>query len=266
MPQVPKIKATDNLKESIRQAVDALGGISSFVKAGETVLLKPNFNTDDPFPASTDIGFLKAVVELAYEAGAGKIIIGESSTWSLATNGVMNSLGVFDLRKMQKPPEIVNFDEGNWVKKKIPGGKYLKSVSVPETLEKADKLILLPCLKTHCYAQYTGALKLSVGFMKKPFQRLALHARNKVIQQKIAELNLVIHPDLVIIDARKCFINGGPCEGEVREPGLIMASASRVDIDIESVKIIQSYEGNSLKGLNPEELTQIKFAKELKLK
>jgi uncharacterized protein (DUF362 family) len=85
---------------------------------------------------------------------------------------------------------------------------------------------------------------------------------NKV-PEKVAEMNLLYKPDLVIMDARKCFISGGPAKGEVREPGLILASESRVAIDIEEVKIIQGYEGNSLIGQKPEELRQIKYAQEL---
>jgi len=120
-------------------------------------------------------------------------------------------------------------------------------------------LILLPCLKTHSYAQFTGALKLSVGFIK-PSERVHLHLSH--LQEKIAALNKIIHPDLIIMDARKCFIREGPSEGEVKEPNLILASRDRVAIDIEGIKIIQSFEGNSLIGIDPWELPQIKRAVE----
>ena len=62
------------------------------------------------------------------------------------------------------------------------------------------------------------------------------------------------------MDGRKCFINKGPAKGEVREPNLILASTDRVAIDIESIKIIQSFRGNSLKNIDPWELPQIKKA------
>ena len=251
-----------NLKEAVSEAAEAVGGFKKFVKAGDVVLLKPNFNTADPFPASTDPEFLKAIVELVYDCGAKLVMIGESSTYTLNTRKVMEKLGIFDLQKGDKPARIYNFDEGRFVRKEIFDGKYLKSASVPELLDRADKLILLPCLKTHFQAKYTGALKLSVGFMKSR-ERVGLHLRN--IQEKIAELNKVIKADLVIMDARKCFISGGPSKGEVREPNIILASSSRTAIDIEGIKIIQSYEGNSLAGINPPELPQIKRALELDL-
>lgn len=260
MKRVSKVKVENDLTTAVTKAVDEIGGFSKFIKTGDVVLIKPNFNTPDPPPASTDIEFLGIISDLAYQAGAKLVMIGESSTVTLNTRKVMEKVGVFKLQERKTPPRIYVFEETKWIKKKIPNAKYLKSVSIPEIISRADKIIFLPCLKTHKYAQFTGSLKLSVGLMK-PFQRMSLHMRH--IQKKIAELNLAIKPDLVIMDARKCFITEGPSDGEVREPNLILASTDRVSIDIEGIKIIQSFKGNSLAGINPHQLTQIKLAKEI---
>ncbi len=262
MYKVSKVKTEKDLKKSIIKAIDLIGGFDRFIKTGDVVFIKPNFNTADPYPASTDPEFLKIVVELVYEYGAKLVMIGDSSTMTLNTRKVMNKLGIFDLQKLDPPPRIYVFEEGKWTKKEIPDGKYLKSVYIPDILERPDKLILLPCLKTHFQAQFTGSLKLSVGFMK-PSQRVPLHLRN--IQQKIAELNKVIKPDLIIMDARKCFINKGPSEGELQKPDFILASDERVAIDVEGIKIIQSFSRNSLCGIGPWELPQIKTAVECKI-
>jgi uncharacterized protein (DUF362 family) len=256
------VKAEEDLKKSVKKVVDLTGGFKKFIKPADVVLLKPNFNTADPFPASSDLTFVKAVVELAYERGAKIVMVGDSSTMSINSRKVMEDIGVFELECMEQPPRIYVFDERKWVKKAIPDAKYLKSVSVSEFVDRADRLILLPCLKTHAYAQLTASLKLSVGFMK-PLQRVPLHVRH--LQEKVAELNKVINPNLVIMDARKCFITRGPAEGELREPGLILASTDRVAADVEGMKIIQSFKGNSLAGIDPWELPQIKRAVELKI-
>lgn len=257
MKKISKAKTEENLRDSILEAVDGVGGFDQFIKRGETILLKPNFNTADPFPGSTDPEFLRAVVDLFYENGAGKVIVGGSSTFMADTRKVMGKLRVFYLEKGTPPAEVVVFDEQKWIKKKVPGGKHLKNIYLPKILEEVDKLILLPCLKTHFLAKFTGALKLSVGFVK-PTQRLKLHVHD--LQEKIAELNKLINPKLIIMDARKIFINKGPASGEIREPNIILASQSRVDIDIEGVKIIKSFKGNSLRDVKPEELLQIKTA------
>jgi uncharacterized protein (DUF362 family) len=260
MEKVVKVKFEGNLKETILKALEPFGGIQSFVKKGDVVLIKPNFNTADPFPASTDPEFLKNVIEIVYSAQPKLVMIGESSTMSLNTKKVMEKLGIFKLLDLDPPPRIYVFEEWEWVKKEIPNGKYLKSVSVTEILDRADKIILLPCLKTHKYAQYTGALKLAVGFMK-PTERIKLHLFN--LQEKIAELNTIYKPDLILMDARKCFISGGPASGKEEKPNLILASKSRIEIDIEGIKIIQSFPKNSLAKISPENLIQIKRAREL---
>lgn len=257
---VSKVQNQGDLKKTIIKTVDEIGGFKRFIKSGDKVFLKPNFNTADPFPASTDFEFLKTVVELVYESGAREVIIGDRSTYYLSGRGVMEKLEIFKLEKMYPGTKVIVLDEGKYVNKKIPQGRYLKSVDVSEVLDQTDKLILLPCLKTHIKARFTGSLKLSVGFMK-VIQRIPLHLRH--LQEKIAELNTIIHPDLIILDGRKCFISMGPSMGEIREPGLILASTNRVAIDIEGIKIIQTYPGNSLIGLNPSELPQIKRAIEL---
>ena len=262
MRKVVKVKFNGDLRETILKALEPLGGIQNFIKKGEVVLLKPNFNTADPLPAATDYEFLKAVVEIVYSAEPKLVMIGESSTMSFNTRKIMEKLNIFDLLNLEIPPRIYVFEEYQWFKKEVPNAKYLKSVSLTEILDRVDKVIFLPCLKTHKYAQYTGALKLAVGFMK-PVERINLHLSH--LQEKIAELNILFNVDLIIMDARKCFINRGPAEGEVREPNLILASDDRIAIDVEGIKIIQSFKGNSLKNIDPWQLPQIKRGVELNL-
>ncbi len=258
--KVAREKVNGTLKKTVEKVLSSLSGMDSFIKKGDVVFLKPNFNTSDPFPASTDIEFLKIMVELSYKAGAKMVIVGDSSTMSVNTRKVMEEKGVFEIEKMKKPARVYVFDEREWVKKEVPKAKYLKNVSLTYLLDRVDRLILLPCLKTHFQAQFTGSLKLCVGFMK-PFERVKLHLAH--IQEKIAELNSIIKADLVVMDARKCFTNKGPSRGEVKNPNLILASKSRVAIDTEGIKTIQRFPGNSLKGIAPQELPQIKRAKEL---
>lgn len=255
-----KIKAGDDLKTSILEAINSLGGFGRFITRGDHVLVKPNFNTADPFPASSDPQFIAAFADLCHEHSAGRVAIGESCTYYLKTRKVMADWEMEKILESRPWLEAIAFDEGKWTKKKVPGAKYLKSVSVPKALGEFDRLFFLPCLKTHKYAKYTGALKLSVGLMR-PRERMALHMSR--LQEKIAELNTAVKPNLVVMDARKCFINKGPCAGTVRAPGLILAGTDRVALDIEGVTIIQEFEGNSLAGSEPRELPQIRRALEL---
>lgn len=260
MSKVSIIKVNENLGAAIRQALDGLGGWGAFVGQGERVMLKPNFNTADTYPGSSDPDFLREVAKQILALDPEEIMIGDSSTMMAKTEKVMKEIGVYELEKLDKRIKVVNFDKGKWLKKEIPGGKFLKTVSLPESMERTDKLILLPCLKTHFLAQYTGALKLGVGLMK-PRERTPLHLNH--LQEKIADLNLAFRSDLVIMDARTCFISGGPMKGPREHPGLILASSGRTAIDLAGVRIIREYENNSLSDLQAEEIPQIKRAIEL---
>ncbi len=257
-----KIKAEGDLQNALQKSLNAHGDLKKTLTSGDKLLLLPNFNTADEFPGSTDMSFLKEVVGQILNTDVTKIYIGASSTIAMVkkTEDVLEEKGVYELEDADPRVEVVNFDKYEWIQKKIPHGKYLKKASVPELLEETNKMILLPCLKTHCLAQFTGALKLTVGMMK-PSERVALHAKN--IQEKIAELNLLFNPDLVVMDARKCFIRKGPMKGPTEEPDIIMSSPSRVKIDLAGVEIIKSYKKNSLDKINPEQLSQIKRAVEV---
>jgi uncharacterized protein (DUF362 family) len=260
MNNVVTQNVTENLKQSLNDLLDQLGSLSKIISKDSRVLVKPNFNTADPYPASTDPLFLKTFVELVLENDPKEIYIGDACTFSQNTQRVMDDLNVFELEKIDQRIKIINFDKHKRVKKKVPKGKYLRSVYLPQILDEIDKLIYLPCCKTHFAAQYTGSLKLSVGLMNKR-QKMSFHINH--LCEKIAELNTIIQPDLIVMDARKCFISEGPAHGPVREPNLLLASSDHIAIDMEAVKIIQSFEGNSLEGIKPEEISQIKAALQL---
>jgi uncharacterized protein (DUF362 family) len=105
------------------------------------------------------------------------------------------------------------------------------------------------------------SLKLAFGFVKGS-ERLAFHFRK--LQEKIVDLNLVVHPSLIIMDGRKCFVSGGPFRGEIRTPNVLMASGDRIVNDVEGVKLIEGFEEATLKD-DPWSCVQIRHAVELGL-
>jgi uncharacterized protein (DUF362 family) len=266
-PLVSKVTCTEDLKRSIEHAVSLIGGFEKVVDKGDTVLLKPNYNTADPFPGSSDPDFIKAVIELLYGAGAEKVVVGERSaypdTWKvLETSGVVKAAeqAGAEVRVFGRNGWGVMFDRKAWRTVKVPRGMYLRRVSLAREAFEIQKIVYVPLIKTHHAADFTGAMKLSMGLVKPFFDQIGLHVRH--LREKLAELMLVVKPDLIIMDARKVFINGGPAKGEVRMPNLILASGNQVAIDVEGVKILQGYPGSDLKG-DLWNLVQIKHAVEL---
>jgi len=254
---VAKVKAGGDIGAAIDRAIALLGSLESVVGKGDRVLLKPNFNSQDPYPGSTDLAFLRAVVELLLEAGA-KVTIGESSggIWK-PTRKVFRKVGMFELAR-DLGVELVAFDDkpDDWVRVKVKGD-YLSSVSMPRSAYEADKIVYLPLMKTHIRGRFSGALKLAVGFVH-PGELRALHARH--LEQKIAEISLCWQPNLIIMDGRKAFVSGGPDKGQLEKPGVVLASGDLVAIDVEAIKVLLAYEANNKLVADPWQLPQVMTA------
>jgi uncharacterized protein (DUF362 family) len=256
---VSKVKPNGNLKATIGQAVVAIGGFERLIEPGDTVLIKPNFNTADPAPAASDPQFVRAIIELLYQHGASEVVLGESSTLTLSTRETLAKTGMLQAAD-EAGAKVTVFDEGEWVTVGT-GGEFLKQVSVARQALEADKIVYACCLKTHRFADFTMSLKLAMGFVR-PRDRIKMHLWR--LREKLVDLNLVLKPDLILMDARRCFISGGPSTGTVREPGLMLASGDRLAIDVEGLKIIQSYPEHTMPQ-SPWQLPMIRHGVELGL-
>jgi len=239
---VSRVKASLDLKGSIKKSLDLIGGLEKVVSSGDKVLVKPNFNSDDPFPASSDPEFVKATVSLLHEAGASQVVIIESSgmPW-LPTRRVLDKTGMLKAAK-ECGAEVRVLDDRGWVDVKIEGNRWKKVSIAKDILEEKAKFVWL-----------------LLDFR----QRNDLHSAH--LEEKVAELNLVVHPDLIIMDGRKCFVTGGPDVGRVEEPNVTLASGDRIAIDVEALKILKSYKVNNRLDMNSWKFLQIKHAVELGL-
>jgi len=259
------------LKQAIKQAVDMIGGVRQALHPEDRVLLKANFNSDDPYPASSDLGFLGAVVELLREEGITDLTLGERSGWPwMPTAHVLEEMGVFKFAEEIDLP-VIDFDSGPWMDVKLgPESKWWTKAGYHQSLKSFDKIVFLPCMKHHFLARFTMSLKLIVG-VTHPVDMQYMHADHRLgktdepMDMKMIELSLALGPDLIIMDGRKSFVTDGPAEGEVVEPGVIMASGDRIAIDVEGVKILQSYPRDNLIKMPVWEMPLIKRAIELGL-
>ncbi|MHA2140296.1 MAG: DUF362 domain-containing protein [Candidatus Thorarchaeota archaeon] len=256
---VSKVSATDDLKQSIKEAVNLIGGFDRIIEASDKVTIKPNLNTADPYPASSDPQFLRALSELLIEAGAGKLRIVDSSMFSLKTCDVADDIGLCSVVE-DLGIELVYLDEHEWIKKQFPKGKNMKSGAIGAPTMEGDKLVVVPCLKTHRFARFTATMKSFVGWVGTK-DRIRMHARR--LEAKIVDLASFFKPDLVVMDARKVFVSGGPAKGQVESPNLILASGDMVSIDVEGVRILKSYDAKNRLSGNIWEIPQIRHAAEI---
>ncbi|MFC1727169.1 DUF362 domain-containing protein [Patescibacteria group bacterium] len=246
--KVAVIKNID-IKKAVRQAVEQVG----FPKVkGKRVLVKPNCNSPDEYPGTTNPQVVAEVVRLCEEGGAKEIIVGDKSSvfWPhCSTKKVMKVIGLLEALKNTKA-KILPFDKNEWVKVK-PDNEVNNETSgieakakthwprgfkIPKALVEAEVIISVPVIHTHSITGISLSLKNSVGILDGK-SRVLMHA-SRHIQEKVAEINLTYEVDLVILDGTKAFIDGGPNRGEEVRPNTIVASRSRVQADIAAYKLL----------------------------
>lgn len=253
-----------DLKTDILKAVDLLGGFDKVLKAGDRILLKPNFNSDDPPPGSTDLAFLAAVIDLLREHGYSNIVVGEGSgrPW-VPSARVFEKMGLTAKLGEMKIP-LLDCDQAQYLDVPI-DGEHFDMIAYPKDLESFDKIIYLPTMKTHYLAGFSMSIKLTVG-LTHLFDRFILHADNNMfVSERSAEMNIPLKPDLIIMDGRVSFVSGGPAIGLAVHPGVILASGDQVAIDVQGIRLLQNYAAvNHLTG-DAWELPQIKTAVKMDL-
>lgn len=215
---------------------------------GQNVAIKANYNSSDPFPASTHIKTLEALVKNLKEAGATELVMAERSGMG-DTGEVLEKTGVFDLSKKQGFKTVVLDDEekDSWVKIEGDDNHWLRGFYISRVFLDADKVVQTCCLKTHRFGgHFTMSLKNSVGLIAKKLPgkiynymgelHLSPHQR-----MMIAEINPHYPVDLVLMDGMKAFLDKGPERGLTTEPNLLLASKDRVAIDAVGVAILRYY-------------------------
>lgn len=258
---------TENRKEGISRAISLLNPKETF--RGKNVLIKLNFNTEDPFPASTHNDSLVRIVEELEEMGAGKITLGERSG-PPPTEEVMEEKGIYELAD-RLDIDLINFDK--LPEDELPICRPQRShwedgFRVAQPILEADRIVSTCCVKTHAYGGvFTMSLKLSVGIIpRRGYNYMGELHSSPNMRKMIAEINQVYSPSLVVMDAMEVFTDGGPDSGERKEAGLILAGKDRVALDATGVAVLKSL-GSNDRIMEREifEQEQIKRASELGL-
>lgn len=216
--------------DTARKAVEALGGMGRFVKAGDMVVVKPNASfMDGPEAAtSTDPGIVGQVVAMCREAGASRVVVLEhclrgSASACLSGNGIGAAV-------RQAGGEMLAFDAGNaghGVDTAIPDAVVMDTVSVyPEVLE-ADVVITVPRAKHHGSAGLSLGMKNFIGVMT---NMSSIH--NFGLHQGIADLNTLVRPALSVVDASVILLDNGPGgPGPTHAANTVIASGDVVAAD-----------------------------------
>lgn len=213
----------------VRRALELLGGLDRLGVRGRDVLVKPNVVSGEPPPATTDPRVARAVLDLAREAGARRLWLGDmSAVLALPTRPNLERTGLARAAEAAGAG-VLAFEEGDWVEVRPPGAELATSVLVARAVHAADLWISVPVVKTHRNATFSAGLKNTVG---------CVHGRNKpwaygsaAWEPVVAELNLAARPHLLVVDGLVSMVAGGPWSGEALRTDLVLACGDPVALD-----------------------------------
>ena len=239
--KVSLIKTSDRAA-GIKRTIDILG-INPV--RGKNVLLKPNFNTADPFPASTHNDTLTHLILHLKEIGAKNITIGERSG-PPHTSDVLKEKVIYELCK-KLDVGLINFEElskSEWVRIKPENSHWRNGFDMAKPIIDSECIVTTCCLKTHGYGGvFTMSLKLSVGITNKKNMN-ELHTSILSMRKMIAEINLAYSPSLILMDGIEAFVDGGPMSGTKKRGDVIVAGTDRIAIDAVGIAILKDLGSN----------------------
>lgn len=221
--------------EAMDRALASLGGMDTFVRPGERVLIKPNMlAAKAPERAvTTHPEVLRAVIRLVRKAG-GIPLVGDSPGIG-GFRAVAEKSGMAAVVR-EAGAELVPFDEAV----AVPGSGLFRRMDVARPYLEADRLINLPKLKTHEMMTMTCAVKNLFGAVvgtAKAGWHLKAGADRELFARLLLEIYLLRPPDLTIVDAVVAMEGDGPGSGDPRPMGLILAGANAVAVDVVAAEL-----------------------------
>ncbi len=226
----------------IRRAVDLLGINPAY---GKDVLLKPNFNSADPFPASTHNDTLIQLINQLRNMGCGRITVGDRCGMP-RIGDVLKQKGIYELCA-QRGVGVVRFEdlpESDWVRIQPEKSHWVNGFDMARPVLESPCVVTTCCLKTHgSGGVFSMSLKLSVGCLRDA-NMIELHMSLFNIQKMIAEINQAYQPSLILLDAIDAFVDKGPSHGPIKRPNVILAGTDRIAIDAVGLSILKELGSN----------------------
>jgi uncharacterized protein (DUF362 family) len=230
--------------------IQELGGIGSFVKKGQKVLVKPNIGWDrtPEYAANTNPLLVKRIVEHCFRAGASDVYVFDHTcdNW---VNCYKNS-GIEKSAKDAGAKIVPGNSESYYHEISITGGKVLKTAKIHQIILETDVFINVPVLKDHSSTRMTGCLKNMMGNV---WDRGYWHKND--LDQCIADYALYTKkPALNVVDCYNVMTKNGPLgvskEDVVNMQSLII-STDWVAADTAAAKML---------GRNPTDINYIPIA------
>ncbi len=215
---------------AVKTAVDSIGGIGSFIRPDERILVKPNFL----YPSSADKSVtthpsvISAVLKLLKDEGCTRVQIGDSPAAGSCRAAIDKlSLGEEELYGYA----VADMSED--VLTENPEGKVAKDFHFAREVTEADAIIGVCKMKTHQLERITGAVKNMYGLICGKWKASG-HVKfpnANVFAKMLADIHNATPQRLHVMDAVTAMEGNGPASGTPTKMNLILASRDPVALD-----------------------------------
>ncbi|GHV10372.1 hypothetical protein FACS1894162_4110 [Bacteroidia bacterium] len=190
----------------LQRALKELGGITNYVKKGQSVVIKPNIGWDKTpeLAANTNPELVGELVAQCFQAGAKKVTVFDHTcdNWQKC----YENSGIEKAAKAAGATMVPGNDEVYFKEVKLPNAVQMKSAKIHQALLDADVWFNVPVLKNHGGAKMSIAMKNYMGIV---WDRKYFHSND--LQQCIADIcTWNKKPALNIVDAYRCMRKNGP--------------------------------------------------------
>lgn len=250
--------AREELETAVRKAIGAIGGITSFIRPGSRVLLKPNLlqGLAPDRCVTTHPEMVRAVSLMCRDLGC-RVTIADSPgggiRYTPANLKRLYTSAGYDAIARDTGAEL-NYDTG-FRTLPHPSGHVAKSFPVITPAIDTDHIIVISKAKTHLWTLYTGGVKNLFGVipgLEKPLHHARFQDPDRFAGM-ILDLNDLLHPSLQVMDAVMVMEGDGPSSGTPRRIGAVLAGTNATALDLTTCRIL---------GIPSAEVSTLKAARE----
>ncbi|MGC9964305.1 MAG: DUF362 domain-containing protein [Syntrophobacteraceae bacterium] len=218
----------DRIK-TVNAALEALGGIETYIKKGDRVLIKVNaaFATPPSLCATTNPDLLAETARLCFKAGAASVAVSDNPINNPESCFVLSGIGE---AAQNSGANLILPKESLFTNISVPGSNLIRNWPVLfGAFHDANKLIGIAPVKDHHRSGASMSMKNWYGF---------IGGRRNIFHQDIhtfiKDLALMIKPTLVILDGTFTMITNGPTGGSVsdlKQTNTMIVSTDQVAAD-----------------------------------
>ena len=224
------------VRDAVSSAVELVGGMAKFVRPGARVLVKPNLLYPRPAESAvtTHPEVVRAVVELAREAGASEVMVGDSPGLAKAST-VARACGLTAALE-GTGARVVELDQPLEVK-----GEAFPKLALSEVAIRADAVINVAKAKTHVCTGLTLSTKNCFGFVpgiRKSQWHLRAGRNERMFCRLLVDVARTVGPGLSLVDAVVAMEGNGPGSGTPRPVRAVLAGENAVAVDLAASRLL----------------------------